>query len=145
MIFEKRECLFFLDEKRDEPNITVLRLLLLFFLSLAPFRDRSAPSFAPLLVTGSCLRRIDSSRRQNRTREAHLALSLKGQRREKTARKHLATMATDGAAARALDFVKKADKRLTAFSLFGGNKYEDAADLLEKAATQYKLAKCCEW
>ena len=53
-------------------------------------------------------------------------------------------MATDGAAARALDFVKKADKRLTSFSLFGGNKYEDAAELLEKAATQYKLAKCCE-
>ena len=25
-----------------------------------------------------------------------------------------------------------------------GNKYEDAAELLEKAATQYKLAKCCE-
>ena len=54
-------------------------------------------------------------------------------------------MATDGAAARALDFVKKADKRLTSFSLFGGNKYEDAAELLEKAATQYKLAKCCEF
>lgn len=55
------------------------------------------------------------------------------------------TMATDGAAARALDLVKKADKRLTSFSLFGGNKYEDAAELLEKAATQYKLAKCCEF
>lgn len=51
---------------------------------------------------------------------------------------------SDGAAARALDLVKKADKRLTSFSLFGGNKYEDTAELLEKAATQYKLAKCCE-
>lgn len=53
-------------------------------------------------------------------------------------------MADSGAAARAADFVKKADKRLTSFSLFGGNKYEDAAELLEKAANQYKLAKCCE-
>ena len=54
------------------------------------------------------------------------------------------TMA-DAAAARAAELVKKADKRLTSFSLFGGNKYEDAAELLEKAANQYKLAKCCEW
>lgn len=53
-------------------------------------------------------------------------------------------MADAGAAARAADFLKKADKRLTSFSLFGGNKYEEAAELLEKAANQYKLAKCCE-
>ena len=53
------------------------------------------------------------------------------------------TMA-DAAAARAAELVKKADKRLASFSLFGGNKYEDAAELLEKAGNQYKLAKCCE-
>ena len=50
----------------------------------------------------------------------------------------------DAAAVRAAELVKKADKRLTSFSLFGGNKYEDAAESLEKAANQYKLAKCCE-
>ena len=59
-------------------------------------------------------------------------------------RRHTHPMA-DAAAARAAELVKKADKRLTSFSLFGGNKYEDAAELLEKAANQYKLAKCCEW
>ncbi|XP_010264488.1 PREDICTED: alpha-soluble NSF attachment protein-like [Nelumbo nucifera] len=38
------------------------------------------------------------------------------------------------------DFEKKADKKISGWGLFG-NKYEDAADLFEKAATSYKLAK----
>jgi hypothetical protein len=42
------------------------------------------------------------------------------------------------------DLVAKADKKLASFGLFG-NKYEDAAELLEKAAVQYKLAKACEF
>jgi alpha-soluble NSF attachment protein len=41
------------------------------------------------------------------------------------------------------ELVKKADKKLTTFSFFG-NKYEDAAELYDKAVTQYKLAKLCE-
>jgi hypothetical protein len=41
------------------------------------------------------------------------------------------------------DLVAKADKKLASFGFFG-NKYEDAAELLEKAAVQYKLAKACE-
>ena len=73
------------------------------------------------------------------------APSSRNEKKSKKTRHHLLhPMATDGAAARALELVKKADKRLTSFSLFGGNKYEEAAELLEKAATQYKLAKCCE-
>lgn len=45
-------------------------------------------------------------------------------------------------AAKAADLAGKADKRLKAFSLFGsGNKYEEAAELFEKAGNQYKLAK----
>lgn len=39
---------------------------------------------------------------------------------------------------------RQADKRLKAFSFFGGNKYEDAAEMYEKAANQFKLAKACE-
>lgn len=35
----------------------------------------------------------------------------------------------------------QADKKLKGFGFFG-NKYEEAADLLEKAANNYKLAKC---
>ena len=46
-------------------------------------------------------------------------------------------------AAKGADLVARADKRLKAFSLFGGSKYEDAADLLEKAGNQFKLAKAC--
>ena len=42
------------------------------------------------------------------------------------------------------DLVAKADKKLASFGFFG-NKYEDAAELLEKAAVQYKLAKACEF
>ena len=45
--------------------------------------------------------------------------------------------------AKAQELVAKADKRLKSFSLFGGNKYEDAAELYEKAANQFKLAKAC--
>jgi alpha-soluble NSF attachment protein len=40
------------------------------------------------------------------------------------------------------EWLAKAEKRLTAFSLFGsGSKYEDAAEMLEKAANQFKLGK----
>lgn len=46
-------------------------------------------------------------------------------------------------AAKAREWAEKADKRLRAFSLFGGNKYEDAAEMYEKAANQFKLAKAC--
>lgn len=42
--------------------------------------------------------------------------------------------------AKARDYAAKADKKMKSFSFFG-NKYEDAADLYEKAANQYKLAK----
>lgn len=45
--------------------------------------------------------------------------------------------------AKAREWADKADKRLKAFSFFGGNKYEDAADMYEKAANQFKLAKQC--
>ena len=38
------------------------------------------------------------------------------------------------------ELVAKAEKKLKGFSLFG-NKYEDASEILEKAANQYKLAK----
>jgi alpha-soluble NSF attachment protein len=45
------------------------------------------------------------------------------------------------------DFMAKADKKLKSFGFFG-NKYEEAAELLEKAANNYKLGKvrvlrCC--
>ena len=43
------------------------------------------------------------------------------------------------------DLVKKADKKLGSFSLFGsGSKYDEAADVLEKACNQLKLGKACE-
>jgi alpha-soluble NSF attachment protein len=45
--------------------------------------------------------------------------------------------------ARGAEFEKKADKKLGGWSVFGG-KYDDAADLLEKAANSYKLAKSCK-
>ncbi|XP_071722863.1 alpha-soluble NSF attachment protein 2-like [Rutidosis leptorrhynchoides] len=41
---------------------------------------------------------------------------------------------------RAEEFEKKAEKKLTSWS-FLGSKYEDAADLFDKAANSYKLAK----
>lgn len=56
---------------------------------------------------------------------------------------HLATMSDY--AAKAEDFMAKARKKLQGSSMlasmFGGNKYEDAAELLEKASNNYKLAK----
>lgn len=39
--------------------------------------------------------------------------------------------------------VAKADKKLSSWGMFG-NKYDDAAELLEKAASQFKLGKACE-
>ncbi|KAK2388133.1 hypothetical protein P8452_26183 [Trifolium repens] len=42
--------------------------------------------------------------------------------------------------ARAEDFEKKAEKKLSGWGLFG-SKYEDAADLFDKAANSFKLAK----
>ena len=44
---------------------------------------------------------------------------------------------------RAEEFEKKAEKKLNRWGIFG-SKYEDAADLLEKAANSYKLAKSCK-
>jgi hypothetical protein len=41
------------------------------------------------------------------------------------------------------DFVKKADQKLSGWGFFG-NKYEDAAELLDKAGNFFKLAKNCE-
>jgi hypothetical protein len=41
------------------------------------------------------------------------------------------------------DFVKKADQKLSGWGFFG-NKYEDAAELLDKASNFFKLAKNCE-
>jgi len=45
--------------------------------------------------------------------------------------------------ARGDDFEKKAEKKLTGWGIFG-SKYEDAADLFDKAANSFKLAKNCE-
>uniref|UniRef100_A0A2P2M708 Alpha-soluble nsf attachment protein n=1 Tax=Rhizophora mucronata TaxID=61149 RepID=A0A2P2M708_RHIMU len=42
--------------------------------------------------------------------------------------------------ARAEEFEKKAEKKLNGWGLFG-SKYEDAADLFDKAANSFKLAK----
>ncbi|PSS33267.1 Alpha-soluble NSF attachment protein, partial [Actinidia chinensis var. chinensis] len=42
--------------------------------------------------------------------------------------------------ARGKDFEKKAEKKLSGWGLFG-SKYEDAADLFDKAANSFKLAK----
>jgi alpha-soluble NSF attachment protein len=38
--------------------------------------------------------------------------------------------------------MEKADKKLSSWSMFG-NKYEDAAELIEKACNQFKLGKAC--
>jgi len=43
---------------------------------------------------------------------------------------------------KAEEFEKKAEKKLAGWGLFG-SKYEDAADLFEKAANSFKLAKSC--
>jgi hypothetical protein len=44
--------------------------------------------------------------------------------------------------AKAEEFEKKAEKKLNSWGLFG-SKYEDAADLFDKAANSFKLAKSC--
>lgn len=44
--------------------------------------------------------------------------------------------------ARGEEFERKAEKKLTSWS-FLGSKYEDAADLFDKAANCFKLAKAC--
>ncbi len=44
--------------------------------------------------------------------------------------------------AKGAEFEKKADKKLSGWAVFG-SKYDDAAELLEKAANSYKLAKSC--
>jgi hypothetical protein len=44
--------------------------------------------------------------------------------------------------AKGAEFEKKADKKLSGWAVFG-TKYDDAAELLEKAANSYKLAKSC--
>lgn len=41
------------------------------------------------------------------------------------------------------DLLKKAEKKINGWGIFG-SKYEDAAELFDKAANQYKLAKSCE-
>lgn len=45
--------------------------------------------------------------------------------------------------ARGEEFEKKAEKKLNGWGLFG-SKYEDAADLFEKAANAFKLGKSCK-
>lgn len=45
---------------------------------------------------------------------------------------------------RAEEFEKKAEKKLNRRRRFD-SKYEDAADMLEKAAKSYKLAKSCNF
>lgn len=44
--------------------------------------------------------------------------------------------------ARGEEYEKKAEKKLNSWS-FLGSKYEDAADLFDKAANCFKLAKAC--
>lgn len=46
--------------------------------------------------------------------------------------------------ARGDDTERKADKKLSGWGLFG-SKYEDAADLYDKAANFFKLSKNCEF
>lgn len=48
---------------------------------------------------------------------------------------------------KARDMVAKADKKLKGYSFLGGMgaKYDDAAELLESAGNNFKLAKACEW
>jgi hypothetical protein len=43
------------------------------------------------------------------------------------------------------DLVKQAEKRLKAFTFFSSSeKYEDAVDLFDKAAAQYKITQQCK-
>ena len=48
-------------------------------------------------------------------------------------------------AARASELMKKADKKLNSFGFFGGSKYDDAAEMYERAGNQFKLAKACKF
>ena len=47
---------------------------------------------------------------------------------------------------KARDMVAKAEKKLKGYSFLGGMgaKYDDAAELLESAGNNFKLAKACE-
>jgi len=45
--------------------------------------------------------------------------------------------------AKGYEFEKKADKKMQGWSIFG-SKYDDAAELYEKAGNSYKLAKSCK-
>ncbi len=47
---------------------------------------------------------------------------------------------------KAREMVAKADKKLKGYSFLGGMgaKYDDAAELLESAGNNFKLAKACE-
>ena len=44
---------------------------------------------------------------------------------------------------RGKSYVSQGDRKLLAFGWFS-NKYEEAADLFERGANQFKLAKACE-
>ena len=58
----------------------------------------------------------------------------------------MASKILEGKAKEARELVARAEKKLQTskfMSMFSGNKYEDAAELLEKAANSFKLAKCC--
>lgn len=48
---------------------------------------------------------------------------------------------------KAREMVAKAEKKLKGYSFLGGMgaKYDDAAELLESAGNNFKLAKACEW
>ena len=50
---------------------------------------------------------------------------------------------TEDYAAKGDEFEKKAEKKLAGWNLFG-SKQNDAADLYDKAANQFKLAKRCK-
>ena len=39
--------------------------------------------------------------------------------------------------------MEKADKKLNSWGVFG-NKYDDAAELIDKAGSQFKLGKSCK-
>ena len=46
-----------------------------------------------------------------------------------------------------MELLKKAEKKLKGgfmSSVLGGRKYDEATELLEKAVTQFKLAKACK-
>lgn len=47
---------------------------------------------------------------------------------------------------KARELVAKAEKKLKGYSFFGGMgaKYDDAAELLERAGNNFKLAKACK-